>query len=313
MKVKALSFSKGEVNLVEVEVPKIGDDEVLIQTKCCGICKSDINFYLGKLGGPEGVRGHEGTGTVVEVGRMVKQIKSDDKVTSLGGPAFAEFYKTNHRNVAKIPDDIEEFEFWISEPLACVVNGIRGSGIQIGDNVCVIGCGYMGLLLIQAMPKNILNNLTAIDINNKRLALSEKFGAENTINPDKEDPINETRKIIHGEYDVVIESAGLPGTIDLATKLTRQGGNLIIFGYHVSEETVPVNSWHTKGINVLNISPNFSKNFNKDFHDAVKLLNKGTFNQRPLITHRASHHEAEKIFKVAVKKPDDYIKGVITF
>jgi len=312
MEGKALFFSHGKITLVEVRVPEIGEDEVLIKTKACGICRSDINYYLGKLGGPEGVKGHEGTGTVIELGENVEQFKLGDKVTTLGGP-FAEFYSTNQRNVAKIPGDTEEFEYWISEPLACVVNGVRGSGIQIGDNVCVIGCGYMGLLLIQAIPKNALNNLTAIDINNSRLALAEKFGAESTINSREKDPIKEANAVIQGEYDVVIESAGAVGTIDLATRLTRRGGNLVIFSYHIREEEVPVNSWHAKGISILNTSPSFSKNFNRDFYDAVKLLKKGVFDQKPLITHRVSYDSAERVFKDAVEKPEAYIKGVVTF
>jgi len=56
-----------------------------------------------------------------------------------------------------------------------------------------------------------------------------------------------------------------------------------------------------------------SADFNSDFHDAVKLLSKGVFDQKPLMTHRFSYKEAEKAFKTASEKPADYIKGVLTF
>lgn len=62
-------------------------------------------------------------------------------------------------------------------------NGIRSSEIQIADNVCVVGYGYMGLLMIQAMPKKIIDNLIALDIRSERLKLVKDFGADFTLNP----------------------------------------------------------------------------------------------------------------------------------
>ncbi len=314
MPIRALKFSKGKVDIVEVDVPDVGDEEVLIQTKCCGICTGDLHVFNGLITGSEGFSflGHEPAGIVVEVGKSAETVKPGDKVTSIGGGrAFAEYYKTDQRRVKRIPDDVKEFELWISEPATCVVNSIRNSGIQIGDNVCVIGCGYMGLLHIQAMPRNI-NNLTAVDIRDDVLDLAKKFGADNTINPKEEDPAKEMNRIIGGEYDVVIEAAGVPNVMSLSTRLTRRGGILVSFGRHMTEEMVPINLWH-KGMDVRNISPGYSKDFTEDFYDAVKLLKRGIFNQKPLITHRASYQEAEKLFKVAAGKPKDYIKGVITF
>ncbi|MEM2885913.1 MAG: zinc-binding dehydrogenase [Thermoproteota archaeon] len=233
-------------------------------------------------------------------------------MTALGGPAFAEFYLTDCRNAAKIPDDVEDFAPWISEPLACAVNGIRGSGIQIGDGVCIIGCGYMGLLLIQAMPRNV-GNLVALDIRDERLALARKFGADFALNPARADAVEEVRNLLGGEADVVIEASGARGTLELATDLARPGGKVAIFGRHVADEVVPTEKWHGKGLRLLNTAPAFSPDFNRDFRDAVRLLEKGVFDQKPLITHRFPNEDAEKAFKIASERRADYIKGVITF
>jgi threonine dehydrogenase-like Zn-dependent dehydrogenase len=64
---------------------------------------------------------------------------------------------------------------------------------------------------------------------------------------------------------------------------------------------------------ILNTSPSFSPDFNKDFHDAVKLLKKGIFDQRPLITHRFHYTEAQEAFKIASEKPEGFVKAVIVF
>jgi len=312
MKVQAIYLSKGLAKTVEIEVDKPGRNEVLIEIKACGICMGDVYVFQGKLPGGK-VMGHEGVGIVTDVGESVKNIKVGDKVTTLGEPAFAEFYKTDYRKVAKISEDAEDLAYWISEPSACAVNGIKGSGIQIGDNVCLIGCGYMGLLLIQAMPKTIINHLIALDIREERLKLAKKFGAEFVLNPKEVDAVKEVRGILGGEADVVIEASGAPGTLYLATDLLRAGGKLVIFGRHVMDEKVPTEKWHIKGLRVLNTSPAFSPNFKKDFYDAVKLLKKGIIDQKPLITHKFSYKDAMRAFKTASEKPADYIKGVITF
>lgn len=312
MKAQAIIISKGEAKTREIDVPEIGSGDVLVETKACGICMGDIYAFQGKLPGGE-VMGHEGVGVVAEVGEDVRNVKHGDKVTTLGGPAFAEFYATSCQNVAKIPDYIEDLAFWISEPPACVVNGIKGSSIQIGDNVCIIGSGYMGLLHIQAMPRNTMRNLIALDIRNERLALAKKFGADFILNPNEVDVAQKVHDLLGGEADVVIEASGAHGTLGIATELIRPGGKLVIFGRHVMDEEVPTEKWHGKGLSILNTAPAFSKDFKRDFQDAVKLLEKGVFDQKLLITHRFSYEDAQTAFKIASERTVDYIKGVITF
>lgn len=312
MKVQGISLSKGIAKTVAIKVDKPRKGEVLVETKACGVCMGDVYVFQGKVPGGK-VMGHEGVGIVVEAGEDVKNVECGDKVTTLGGPAFAELYKTDYRNLIKIPENVQDLVYWISEPLACVVNGIKGSKMQIGDNVCIIGCGYMGLLLIQAMPKTIISNLVALDIRNERLNLARKFGAESIFNPEEVDVANEVWNVLNGEADIVIEASGAPETLYLATELVRAGGKLVIFGRHVLDEKVPTEKWHTKGLSILNTAPNFSANFNKDFHDAGELLKKGVFNQKPLITHEFSYKDAETAFKIASDKPENYIKGAITF
>lgn len=312
MKAQAIIISPGEAKLGEIDLPDIGRSDVLVQTKVCGICMGDIYVFQGKLPGHEAM-GHEGVGVVAEVGEDVRNVKRGDKVTTLGGPAFAEVYGTGCQNVSKIPDNMEDLALWISEPPACVVNGIRGSDIQIGDAVCIIGCGYMGLLHIQAMPKNTMGNLIALDIRNERLALAKKFGANIVLNPKEADVVQKVHDLLGGEADVVIEASGAHGTLGIATELVRPGGKLVIFGRHVVEEMVPTEKWHGKGLRILNTAPAFSEDFQRDFRDAVKLLERGVFDQKHLITHRFPYEEAQTAFEGASERTVDYIKGVITF
>ncbi|HIE14787.1 TPA: hypothetical protein EYP70_05900 [Candidatus Bathyarchaeota archaeon] len=312
METEGILLSQGVAKKVRFELGDLGRDEVLIETKACGICMGEIHVYRGKLPGGR-VMGHEGVGVVAEVGEDVNNVEVGDKVTTLGGPALAKYYKTKSRNVAKIPPDMRDYALWISEPLACAVNGIRGASIEIGDNVCLIGCGYMGLLLLQAMPKNYIISLIALDIRDERLELAKEFGADYVLNPRNGDPVERIKEILGGEADVVIEASGAYGTLYLATHLVRTGGKLVIFGRHVIDEKVPTEKWHIMGLRILNTAPHFSSNFNKDFHDAVNLLKKGVFNQECLITHRFPFEDPKTAFEEASQKPLNYVKGVITF
>jgi len=197
--------------------------------------------------------------------------------------------------------------------LACAVNGIRGSEMRIGDDVCVIGCGYMGLLLMQAMPKTIINSLVAFDIKDERLALAKKFGAGLAINPGIQDPTKSLIDFLGHRADIVIEASGAEGTIRIATELVREGGKLVIFGRHVVDERLPTEKWHNKGLRILNTAPAFSDDFIKDFRDSVKLLKRGIFDQRSIMTHRFTFRDAQRAFEVASAGSSEYIKGAICF
>ncbi len=83
-----------------------------------------------------------------------------------------------------------QYEQWIAEPVACVVCALRLLNIEPGDDVVVIGSGYMGLLLVQGLPKAFINNLIVIDIDDRRLVLAKNFGATSVINASKENLIN---------------------------------------------------------------------------------------------------------------------------
>jgi D-arabinose 1-dehydrogenase-like Zn-dependent alcohol dehydrogenase len=108
MKMQAVYLSRDVAKTVEIKVPKPEANEVLIETKVCGICMGDVYIYQGKLPGEGGVSGHEGVGIVAETGSEVKNVQVGDKVTALGGPAFAQYYTTNSRNAAKIPEDVQD-------------------------------------------------------------------------------------------------------------------------------------------------------------------------------------------------------------
>ena len=314
MQVRAINIKEPrKIIFRDVDLGKLKPNEILVRTKVCGICKFDINAFSGKIKDSYlNELGHEGVGIVEKVGEEVGEFKPGDKVAAVGRGAFGKCFRANENMAAKIPQETEDFEYWIAEPVACVVNGLRSTTIQPGDTVAVIGCGYMGLLLTQGLPKEYIAHLFCIDMDDERLELAREFGADTILNSIQTNVV-EYIKSEKGEVDVVIEAAGAKGTSDIATELLRKGGKFIIFGHHVEEELVDMGAWHMKGLRILNPSPMLSSNFSKDFQDAVKLMKRGTFAQKKLITHTFAFSEIQKAFSFISSKPPHYIKGVILY
>ncbi len=314
MKTDAVRFVKpGQLDITQIEVPDLGPGQVLVEVKANGICRGDINFFAGRFKRPfPFFFGHEPSGIVAEVGAEVKGLEPGDKVALLGSPSMMRHHVAASSLVIKIPDQsVEDLATWISEPVGCAVNGVQGSGFKAGDKVALLGCGYMGLLVLQGMPRETFSRLIVADPNEKSLALARAFGAEETYNPDETDLPALAEEM--GGFDVVVEASGAKGTLSLATDMLRRGGTLNIFGCHVEEESVPTVKWHMMGLKVLNTAPGFADDFLICFRAAVALMAKGRINQKPLISHRFPFSESQKALEVAAAGGEGYIKGVITF
>lgn len=310
----AILVRKGVIKLVKEKLPKLKDKEVLIKVKACGICTGDLYAFKGlptwyKL--PAAI-GHEPSGIVIEVGKKVEKLKPGDRVTALATPAFSDYVIAHEDDVVKIPDNIL-FEYALGEPLACVVNGVRLAHPKFGDNVAIVGTGFMGLLLIQALSHMGLDNLIGIDIRDDRLELAKEFGATFVINSSNEDIcIKEVLDITNGiGCDVVIEATGNPRGVNLASKLIKKKGRLCIFSYHSLPVQVDFKIWDAKGLEIIMTCPARAEDMRRNLKIAIKMLGRGIFKLEKLVTHKWKLEEIQKAFEYAAKKPSSYIKGVI--
>jgi L-iditol 2-dehydrogenase len=290
------------------------DNQVLVHMKACGICLYDTKCFKDSSVDPvySARPGHEGVGIVAETGKNVLDIEPGDKVTSVTfGGALSEMYLADRVSVAKIPRGVSRYEHWVAEPAACVVNSLRHLRIEPGDDVVVYGTGYMGLLIIQGLPKEYIRTLVAIDILDGRLELAKRYGAGHTVNANRDNPVEAVLDAAGGKVDLVIEAVGLPGIIPKATDMLKNGARLCLFGHHAADETVPTGNWHMRGIEVLNTTPFNSKNFSKDLSDAVRLMEKGRFNQEELVSRTYPYDQLERALHELSPKPPDVIKAVL--
>ncbi len=303
----------GKMDITRVKVPDPGPGEVLVEVKANGICRMDIALFTGKLDlGYPCHHGHEAVGVVAELGQGVKDLKVGDKVTCMGYPTYQRHVVVPASKTVKIPDAKADLTRWIVEPVACAVHGVQASNIRLGGSVALIGCGYMGLLVLQALPREVLGRLVVVDPDPSKLELAQAYGAKEVFPPEQTEELAAIGQKIGG-FDVAIEASGAKGTLGLATSLLHQGGTLNIFGWHAGTEQAPTHEWHYKGLVVINPSPMMSPDFFPYMKAAVTLMSTGRIDQTELITHRFPFEEAGKALDTAANRADGYIKGVLCF
>ena len=246
----------------EVPVPSVGADEVLIETRTCGICRTDLHIqdglaYLAKL--PH-IPGHEPAGVVAVVGRNVRGLEPGQRVTThlfvhdgdcpytrtgqhaqathlqgivgvtLPG-AFAEFFAVPAANVLPLPDGVSFAHGGLTGCAAITaLHAYRKAKLQVGDSAVVLGVGGIGLMLVQLLRSGGIQAL-AIDRRAVNLELAMQQGAAVTRRPDDPGLDSAAKQCGTPEgFDVVFELVGSAATMALAARLVRRGGGIVVIG-----------------------------------------------------------------------------------
>lgn len=296
----------------------INDDQALIQMKFCGLCNWELNHWKGTAEEYRSnypfVPGHEWVGIVVEVGKNVTKVQVGDAVTGLGMGGFAEYRKVNPKECHKIAPNTPLVNA-IGEPLKCVVTVLRAAKPEAGDFGLVLGCGPMGLWCTQGLDAKLLGGLIAVDVDDAKLELAKKYGATHTINSKREDVAQAVHRITNGRNcDFVIEGTGIPKLLNEGMNYLRKAGRLILMSSH--EDSCPEFDFRpaiARGITIHVPHPSSCANEQEEMKRALALINRGTFHNEDIVTHRFKLDEIHKAFDILEHKPKDYIKGVIEF
>jgi L-iditol 2-dehydrogenase len=301
----------------EREIPRPGPDELLVRTKACGICTSEIDFYLGKAPGLSYPRfiGHEPAGIVEEVGSDVQGYSVGDHVSVWSeGKSYAEYSITKAAYAYKLLPSTP-FEEALGEPIACSTNGVRKADPQFGDSVCLVGCGFMSLIMLQIFRARGVGMVVAVDTRESVLQLAQQLGATHLVNPKKQDPVAAVKELTSGKgVDIGVEAAGSQATLDLVGQVVRMEGKLEVFGFHQgAPRQVPWGWWNWMAFQIVNGHVRSSHIYVEGMRQGLGLLEAGQLIMKPLVTHRFGLQEINQGFEKAAAKEEGFVKGVIAF
>ncbi|MEM1564237.1 MAG: zinc-dependent dehydrogenase [Candidatus Bathyarchaeia archaeon] len=326
----AMYYSRSDIRIEEMSIPKIGDDEALVKMKACGICGSDLMDWYLKNRAPL-VLGHEPSGIIVEKGENVKNFDVGDRVfvhhhvaclgchyclrgdytlceqfhkTNIVPGGFAEYFKVSAPNLQldtlKIPEGLSFEEATLIEPVGCCIRAIKKCGIQKGDSVAVIGAGTTGIIHTVLAKIFGAGKVVVSDFVDFRLKVAEKFGADVTVNPLKEDLAAIVRKETSGRgVDLAIVSAPSLEAYKTGLNICRKGGKLCVFAPTDPGKLLEI-SPKQLFFNELQIIPSYSTS-HVETREALELIKSGKIRVKDLITHRFPLEETAKAFKTALE------------
>ncbi len=329
----ALYYSNKDIRIIEKDIPKINDDEVLMKVKASGICGSDVIEWYRRDKVPL-VLGHEVTGVIVETGKNVKKYKSGDRIcaahhvpcntckyclsghqtvcetlrtTNFDPGGFSEYLRLPEINVKNgiylLPDSVSFEEGTFTEPLACVVRGQRLAGVKPADTAIVFGSGLSGLLHISLLRATGACKIIAVDINEKRLEYAKKFGADYVFNANNFNP--EIIKDINEGFlsDIVILSTGADSAILQGLKSVRRGGTVLFFGAANDEAKLPLSINEIFWRSEVTLLSSYAGSI-LDHKTALELIRSGRINVKDMITNRFHIESIVKGFELTAQAQD---------
>ena len=299
----------GSIELFEREVLDPGENEVQIEGGACGICSWDVvTAKLGNQMHPMAPPGHEGVGYIAKIGAGVTDFKEGDRVA---GGGFANIRNLSAQRVFKIPESDLPDEYWIVEPVSCAVTGIDHCQIQPGNRIVVVGCGFMGLLILQGLLRYPLDDLIVLDIVQSRLDLAQQLGVGEVYNTAEADLQELSRELKSREIDVVVDTSGSQAGLDLSTDIVKRGGRINLFGWLKGQTaSFDPTKWHLGGFTVVNSAP--ASKLRDTFGPAIRLIHKGIIDLKPLVTHTAMLEDYPALMAQILAGDESYITGVVT-
>jgi threonine 3-dehydrogenase len=302
--------------LRDVPQPIIRDDEVLINVRRAGVCGTDVHIYewdawaQGRCRPPFTV-GHEFAGEVVQVGKLVNDVREGDRVTAEGhivcgrchlcrtGNAhvcpntriigvdrdgcFADYIAMPASNVWHLDDAVSYEIGGIHDPMGNAFHTALVGTEMSGKTVLVTGCGPIGLFAIGICHAAGASRIVASDVNETRLQLARTMGAHDVCRP------NEAEQAVRAAtgglgVDVVLEMSGVPSAIHQAFALVRVGGRVQMLGIPARPMEIDfATEIIFKGITVYGV---VGRRMYDTWIQMTQFLRSGQFDPTPVITHR---------------------------
>jgi 2-desacetyl-2-hydroxyethyl bacteriochlorophyllide A dehydrogenase len=310
----AVVTAPGKIEIVETDVPEPRSNELLVRIDGCGVCASNIPAWEGKpwftYPMSPGALGHEAWGRVANVGSGVRHFKRNDRVVIVSGRAYAEYDVCDASCAVKLSSTLNG-QPMPGEPLGCAMNIFRRSKICKDDTVAIVGIGFLGALLTRLATAT---GARVIAVSRREVArsLASHMGATHMVSLTA--AIEEVKKLTNRRFcDVVIECTGKQEPLDVAGEITRERGRLVIAGYHQDgSREINMQLWNWRGLDVINAHERDPLVYVAGIRRALRAIEAGVLKPGPLYTHFFPLEKLGDALNTATRRPEDFIKAVIT-
>jgi L-iditol 2-dehydrogenase len=322
--------------------PLMADDEVLVKVEAVGICGSDVHGMDGSTGRriPPLVMGHEAAGTITSVGKDVSDWKEGDRVSFdstiyklddwytrkgmynlsdgrmvLGvSPgeyrrhgAFAEYVNVPGHILYRIPDEVSFTQAAMVEPVAVAAHAVELTPLEWNDTAVVVGCGMIGLFVVQVLRARGCGTIIAIDLEDEKLDLAMKLGADAAYNPGKDNIRKEVEALTEGRgADVAFEVVGIADTVNLAIDSVRRGATVTLVGNLAPTADVPLQAVVTQQIRLQG-----SCAICGEYPAVLDMIARGKVNVEAILSAEVPLSEGAKWFQRLYNKEPGLIKVVL--
>lgn len=308
----AVYYSNSDIRIIDVEIPKISEGEMLVKVMASGICGTDVMEWYRIKKAPR-VLGHEIAGEVVE--SKSERFKTGDRVFvshhvpcddckhcregdhtacetlhkgNYDPGGFSEYVRIPKINVEKgtfLLGDLSYEEGSMVEPLACGVRALRVNRVKSHHTVLILGSGISGLMNIQ-LAKLIGSKVIATDIKEYRLNKAREYGADEVI---------DARKDFSVEADRIILCTGAEEAVKKAFQCVDRKGIIVFFAIPSEDVCIPISDFWR---NELTVTSSYGA-APVDLEEAINLMQTGKINVADMITHKFPLEGIQEAFKIA--------------
>ena len=317
-------FRDDKAELIQVELPALDDQQILVRTRCSLISPGTERAALTRVWDDPWFRDNPGyalAGEVIEVGKNVTNFVVGDRVVTLKNHASLSITSIDPWDTLKIPDAVSDEVSTFVVLASVALHGIRRAQIALGETLVIIGGGVIGQVAVQLAKMAGAHKVILLDLVDSRLDQARQYGADVVINPSREDPLPKVFEATNGKgASLIIEATGNVKVIPQAFKLAAHGGRIVCVG--LMEETVPIpfnleflsrelsliaaHQPHCPVVN--NIYWQWTQQANREF--LMGLLAEGRLRVSDLISHHCKATGAPEMY-ARIKAGDPSLLGVI--
>jgi L-iditol 2-dehydrogenase len=299
--------------LVDEPEPDVGPGQVLLRIASCGVCSSELDIYRGLAGHAvyPWYPGHEVSGTVEEA--------HPDSRLSVGDPVAAWVTTRGFADRIAVPGEYcfpagdVPLDVALGEPLACAVNAVELAAPAYGDDVVVIGAGFMGNLVQELVALRGPRHLIVADTRTEALERASALGATHTVNVQERSLADAVSELTEDRgADVAFEVTGVQPGLDLLGQVTRMSGTVAIVGYHQGRaRSIDLATWNWMAFRIVNAHFRDVTTILRGMRRGMRLLTSGRLSIAELVTDRFGLDQIDKAFRTAVDKPPGFVKATV--